>query len=173
VYHKGTNRSAFLLGQVDKYSWVDTGSSFGLSDVLAAYLYGQLEEREAILGRRRALWERYQAALGPKADAWGLRLPVVPADRVQGYHMYHLMLPDGATRNRVLAELEAREVHATFHYVPLHSSKGGRAVAAREVACPVTDDVSARLLRLPFYTGITVDEVERVLDALIRALDPG
>lgn len=170
VYHKGTNRQAFLLGAVDKYSWQDVGSSFGLSDVLAAYLWGQVEERESILARRRAAFDRYQAALEPVADRYGLRLPVVPADREQAYHMFYVLLPDVDTRNRVLKTMVGADIHATFHYVPLHSSAGGRKVSARDVACPVTDDISGRLLRLPFFTDITDAELERVLEQFLDAL---
>jgi dTDP-4-amino-4,6-dideoxygalactose transaminase len=173
IYHKGTNRSAFLLGQVDKYSWQDTGSSFGLSDVLAAYLVAQLEQREPILARRRHVFDRYHAALSPVADEHSLTLPVVPPDRVQAYHMFYVLLPDVETRNAVLASMVARDIHATFHYVPLHSSPHGRRVAAREVACPVTDDISGRLLRLPFYTGLSDADVDRVLDAFLGALAAG
>lgn len=171
LYDKGTDRRQYLLGQVDKYSWRDTGSSFGLSDVLAAYLWGQLEERESVLGKRRHLYERYEAALAPHAERLGLRLPVVPADRVSAYHMFYVLLPDRATRDRVLASMAARDVHATFHYVPLHSSEGGRRVSARDVDCPVTDDVSGRLLRLPFWTGLGDDEADRVLEAFLDAVD--
>ena len=169
IYHKGTNRSAFLLGQVDKYSWQDTGSSFGLSDVLAAYLSAQLEQRESVLARRRHVFDRYHEALAPLAAELGLTLPVVPPDRVQAYHMFYVLLPDQPTRNRVLATMQAADIHATFHYVPLHSSPGGRKVAAREVACPVTDEVSGRLLRLPFYTGLTESDIDRVLEAFVAA----
>lgn len=173
IYHKGTNRSAFLLGQVDKYSWQDTGSSFGLSDVLAAYLFAQLEQRTSILARRRAVYDRYEAALAPVADELGLTLPVVPDDREQAYHMFYVLLPDVAVRNRVLAAMQAADIHATFHYVPLHSSPHGRRVAAREVPCPVTDEISGRLLRLPFYTGLTGSDQDRVLEAFLGALRAG
>lgn len=170
IYHKGTNRTAFLLGAVDKYSWQDTGSSFGLSDVLAGYLLGQLEQRRSILERRRRVFERYQAALAPVADRFGLTLPVVPADREQAFHMFYVLLPDVETRNRVLAAMQAARVYATFHYVPLHSSKHGRHVAARPTECPVTDDVSGRLLRLPFFTNLDDAESSRVLEAFTGAL---
>jgi dTDP-4-amino-4,6-dideoxygalactose transaminase len=170
VYHKGTDRTAFLMGQVDKYSWQDTGSSFGLSDVLAAYLLGQLEQREAVLGRRRAIYERYQAALAPHADALGLTLPQVPPDRVQGYHMAYVLLPDRAARDHALVAMREVGVNGTFHYVPLHSSPHGRRVADRPASCPVTDDVSGRLLRLPFFTRLTDDDVDRAVAALVGAL---
>lgn len=171
VYHKGTNRTAYLLGAVDKYSWQDTGSSFGLSDVLAAYLYGQLEQRGSILDRRRKAFDRYHDALAPVADRLGLTLPTVPDDREQAYHMFHVLLPDRARRDAVLATMQAADVHATFHYVPLHSSPGGRRVAAGDGACPVTDEISGRLLRLPFYTGLTDGDAERVLSVFVEAVE--
>ncbi len=170
MYHKGTNRREFLHGQVDKYSWVDVGSSFGLADVLAAFLYGQLEERESILAKRRHAFDRYRRMLEPHAERLGFRLPVVPDDREQGYHMFYTLVRDNETRNRTLSELRDRGVHATFHYVPLHSSEGGRRFAARETACPVTDDISGRLLRLPFYTDLTDADAERVVDEFLSAL---
>ena len=169
MYHKGTNRSAFLLGQVDKYSWQDTGSSFGLSDVLAAYLYGQLEERSSIMLRRRHLFERYASALGPLADRYGLRLPIVPEDREQAYHMFYLLMPEETVRNRVLELMRAAGVHGTFHYVPLHSSPHGRRVAARDLDCPVTDDISSRLIRLPFFTSLSESDADRVLETFLDA----
>lgn len=170
VYHKGTNRQAFLLGQVDKYSWQDMGSSFGLSDVLAAFLYGQLEQHERVLAKRKVAFDRYFDALAPEADRLGLRLPVVPEDREQAYHMFYVMLPDLETRNRLLGSMREAGVNPTFHYVPLHSSVGGRRFAARATDCPVTDDVSARLLRLPFYTELTGKEVDRVTDLFLSLL---
>jgi dTDP-4-amino-4,6-dideoxygalactose transaminase len=170
LYNKGTNRREFLLGEVDKYSWQDTGSSFGLADVLAAFLYGQLEQKDSILAKRRAAYERYEHALAPLADEHGFRIPYVPNDCVQGYHMFYVLLPDQATRNRVLVGMREREVHATFHYVPLHSAPGGRRVARRETACPVSDDVSGRLLRLPFFTDISEKDTDRVVEAFVAAL---
>ena len=170
LFDKGTNRRAFLHGQVDKYSWQDVGSSFGLGEVLAAYLLGQLEQRDAILARRRAAFDRYEAELAPLADELGLRLPVIPADREQGYHMFYVLMPDAETRNRVLADMVAQRIHATFHYVPLHSSPAGRRFAARPGECPVTDDISARLLRLPFYTDLTEADAERVIKTFVAAV---
>ncbi len=172
VYHKGTNRQAFLLGTVDKYTWKDTGSSFGLSDVLAAYLYGQLEQRESILARRRHVFDRYQAALAPHADRLGFALANVPPGTEQAYHMFFALLPDGSTRDRVLTAMGRQGIHPTFHYVPLHSSPGGRRVAARPTACPVTDDISGRLLRLPFFTSLTDDDIDRVVESFLEAADP-
>jgi dTDP-4-amino-4,6-dideoxygalactose transaminase len=159
-----------MHGQVDKYSWHDMGSSFGLSDVLAAYLYGQLEQREQILAKRRHVFDRYRDHLAPHADAHGYRLPVIGHDREQAYHMFYVLLPDRQTRNRVLAGMNDAGILATFHYVPLHTSPGGRAVSACEVSCPVTNAVSERLLRLPFYTSLTDADADRVVEAFLTAL---
>lgn len=168
IYNKGTNRREFLLGDVDKYSWQDVGSSFGLADVLAAYLFGQLEQREQVLAKRRHVFERYRALLEPSAESCGYRLPVVPDDCEPAYHMFYVLLPDGETRNRVLSSLRERNIHATFHYVPLHSAPGGRRVAARPTDCPVSDDISTRLLRLPFYTDLDDADIDRVVDAFLE-----
>lgn len=171
LYDKGTNRRAFMLGDVDKYSWQDIGSSFGLSEVLAAFLYGQLEHRDEILAKRRLVFERYERMLAPIAEEFGLRLPVVPADREQAYHMFYVLMPSRDARDRALTGMREFDVHATFHYVPLHSAPGGEKFAARPAQCPVTDDVSGRLLRLPFYNNLTAVEAERVVDALRTTLE--
>jgi dTDP-4-amino-4,6-dideoxygalactose transaminase len=170
LYDKGTNRRAFLLGQVDKYSWMDAGSSFGLADSLAAYLWAQLEQREIILSKRRAVWDRYWQLLEPHSVEYEFRLPVVPEDCVQGYHMFYLLLPDNDTRNRVLKNMNGAGVHPTFHYVPLHSSEGGRKFAAKPTDCPVTDDISGRLLRLPFYNNLSESDADRVVTTFLEAL---
>ncbi len=170
LYDKGTNRRAFFQGQVDKYSWKDTGSSFGLADSLAAYLWAQLEQREVIMNKRRAVWDRYLTLLEPHSAEHGFRLPVVPDDCLQAYHMFYLLLPDNDTRNRVLDHMRAAGVHPTFHYVPLHSSEGGRKFAAKPAHCPVTDDVSGRLLRLPFYNNLRPADSERVVATFLEAI---
>jgi dTDP-4-amino-4,6-dideoxygalactose transaminase len=167
LYDKGTNRRAFLLGQVDKYSWKDTGSSFGLADVLAAYLLGQLERRDAIQAKRRAVFERYEQGLAPYAEELGLRLPVCPPDRESAYHMFYVLLPDRETRNHVLASMRDAGVVATFHYVPLDTSDAGRTFAARPTECPVSADISGRLLRLPFFNDLRDTDADRVLDAFL------
>ncbi|MDX6307367.1 MAG: dTDP-4-amino-4,6-dideoxygalactose transaminase [Nocardioidaceae bacterium] len=170
LYDKGTNRRAFFLGQVDKYSWKDTGSSFGLSDILAAYLCAQLEKSEAIQAKRRDVYERYERALAPLADELELRLPVVPDSCRIAYHMFYLLLKDRPTRDSVLAKMRGDGIQATFHYVPLHSSDAGRRFSAVETECPVTDDVSGRLIRLPFYNNLTDADSERVVESFLRAL---
>ncbi len=169
LLHKGTNRRAFMLGEVDKYSWHDLGSSFGLSEINAAFLLAQLEARQAILARRREVFDGYDRLLRPEATAHGLTLPAVPAGDRPGYHLYYVLLPDRPTRDRVLAAMRAAGVMATFHYVPLHSAPGGRRFAARPTDCPVTEEVSGRLLRLPFYTTLSPEEVERSAATLLAA----
>jgi dTDP-4-amino-4,6-dideoxygalactose transaminase len=170
LYDKGTNRRAFMMGQVDKYSWKDTGSSFGLSDILAAQLWGQLERREVIQHKRRVVFDRYAGMLADVADGLGVTLPLVPADCESAYHMYHVLLPDRRTRDEVLVGMREQGVQATFHYVPLHSSDAGRRFAARQNECPVTDDISGRLLRLPFYNNLTEAEAEQVVNAFTNAV---
>jgi dTDP-4-amino-4,6-dideoxygalactose transaminase len=170
LYDKGTNRRAFFLGQVDKYSWKDKGSSFGLADSLAAYLWAQLEQRDIIMNKRRTVWDRYFALLEPHEAEHGFRLPVVPDDCLQAYHMFYLLLPDNDIRNRVLDRMRAAGVQPTFHYVPLHSSEGGRKFAAKPTDCPVTDDISGRLLRLPFYNNLRAADAERVAATFLEAI---
>ncbi len=170
LHEKGTDRRAFLHGQVDKYSWRDTGGSFALSDALAAYLLAQLEERERIQAAREGVWRRYLDGLAPHADDLGVRLPVVPPDCEPAWHLFHVLLPAHADRPWVMGRLAERGIGTAFHYVPLHSSVGGRRFAARETECPVTDDVSARLLRLPFHNGLTAAHTDRVVEAFVDVL---
>jgi dTDP-4-amino-4,6-dideoxygalactose transaminase len=170
-YDKGTDRQAFFLGQVDKYSWRDIGSSFGLSDVLAAYLYGQLERADAIQARRRAVFEGYAAALAGPAAGLGIRLPVVPAGCEPAYHLFYVLLPDAGMRPTVMGTLREQGIATTFHYVTLHDSDGGRRFAARPTECPVSTDVSTRLVRLPFFNTLTEHQVERVATALVEAVE--
>ena len=170
LYDKGTNRRAFFLGQVDKYSWKDTGSSFGMSDALAAYLAAQLEQHTVIQGKRRAVFDLYVEALTPLVDIYGLRLPVVPDHCDPAYHMFYVLLPDRSTRDAVLGAMRADGISPTFHYAPLHSSDAGRRFAARPTECPVSDDISGRLLRLPFFNNLTNDDQARVVASFTAAL---
>lgn len=170
LYDKGTDRQAFLLGQVDKYSWRDAGSSFGLADALAAYLCAQLERYEVIRAKRRTVFERYRDMLAPHAADFGFRLPVVPEHVEQAYHMFYVVLPDHQTRNTTLKRMREQGVNPTFHYIPLHNSEAGRRFAVRPTRCPVAEDISARLLRLPFSNNLTAAEAERVVAAFLDAL---
>jgi dTDP-4-amino-4,6-dideoxygalactose transaminase len=169
LYDKGTNRHAFMRGQVYKYTWKDTGSSFGLSDVLAAYLLGQLEQREAIQAKRRHLHERYEAALAPHAEELGFSVMRVPEDRRPAHHMYYVLLSHRDRRNDVLELMRKTGVQATFHYQPLHTSEAGRGFAVRATEFPVSQDVSDRLLRMPFYNNLSDPDVDRVVAAFLGA----
>jgi len=170
LYDKGTNRREFLLGQIDKYSWVDKGSSFGLSDLLAAYLYGQLRNRESILAKRRHVFDRYRDALAPHAERLDFRLPSISADRGQAYHMFYLLLSSRRRRDAILSKLSDVGVRATFHYVPLHSAAGAR-FTDRHSECPVTDDISGRLIRLPFFNDLDDADSQRVIDEFLQAAE--
>jgi dTDP-4-amino-4,6-dideoxygalactose transaminase len=167
IREKGTNRSRFFRGQVDKYTWVDIGSSWLPSDMLAAYLVGQLEQAAIIQAKRRAVWERYAAALPEWAREQGVRLPRIPEHCEQPYHMFYLLFPSLADRQSMIAHLRAQGISAVFHYLPLHASEMGARFGARPEDCPVTLDVSDRLLRLPFYNNIGGEEQERVIEAML------
>jgi dTDP-4-amino-4,6-dideoxygalactose transaminase len=166
VREKGTNRSQFFRGQVDKYTWVDVGSSYLPSDLLAAFLLAQLEGRREIQKKRRRIWEYYHQHLQAWAGQQGARLPVVPAECEQAYHMFYLILPSLKYRQALIAHLKAQGILSVFHYVPLHLSEMGRKCAARTTECPVTEDISARLLRLPFYNDLTEPDQARVIAAV-------
>lgn len=163
---KGTNRSRFFRGQVDKYTWVDLGSSYVLSDVLAALLWGQLEHWTAIQAARRRVWETYHAGLRDWAARHGVRQPVVPSYCEPAWHMYYLLLPSLSARQALIAHLKARDIQAVFHYVPLHLSEMGRSLGGEPGQCPVTEDVSDRLLRLPFYATLAPEDQARVIEAI-------
>ncbi len=162
VREKGTDRSRFFRGQVDKYTWVDVGSSYLPSDMLAAFLYAQLEAREQIQGRRREIWQNYQAHLLEWATEQGVRLPVVPAHCEQPYHMFYLVMPSLETRQALIAHLKEHGILSVFHYLPLHLSDMGRRFGGQIGDCPITEEVSEKLVRLPFYTGLGLDDQERV-----------
>ena len=162
---KGTNRSQFFRGQVDKYSWMDLGSSYLPSDILAAFLFAQLEARDLIQDRRRRIWTGYHDGLADWASRHGVQLPQVPPHCEQAYHMFHLLLPSPANRQAFLDHLKARGVMAVFHYLPLHLSKMGQRFDGRPGACPVSEDVSERIVRLPFYNDLSDADLGRVIEA--------
>ncbi|MBX9601779.1 MAG: dTDP-4-amino-4,6-dideoxygalactose transaminase [Bryobacteraceae bacterium] len=163
---KGTNRSRFYRGQVDKYTWVDVGSSFLPSDILAAYLYAQLEEWTTIQKKRRALWDNYLRELMPWAMQQGVQLPFVPDHCMQSYHMFYLVMPSLTDRQGLIESLRNRGILAVFHYLPLNVSEMGRKLGGVEGQCPVTESVANRLLRLPFYNDLTEGEQSEVIDAV-------
>jgi dTDP-4-amino-4,6-dideoxygalactose transaminase len=163
---KGTNRTRFFRGLVDKYTWVDLGSSYLPSDALAALLYAQLEAREQIQARRCQIWQRYAQQLQDWAAEQGIGLPIVPSHCEQPYHMFYLLLPSLEDRQALIAHLSAQAIHSVFHYLPLHLSEMGRRVGGREGDCPVTEVVSQRLIRLPFYYDLTEADQTRVIQAV-------
>ncbi len=160
---KGTNRSKFLRGEVDKYTWVDIGSSYVPSEIVSAFLYAQLEMLDPIAERRRQIYELYFNKLEPLARDGALRLPHVPEECVSNYHMFYVVLNDAPARNAMLQHLKDRGIGATFHYVPLHLSPMGESYGYQSGALPVTEDLSSRLLRLPFFYEISEDEQNYVV----------
>jgi dTDP-4-amino-4,6-dideoxygalactose transaminase len=169
---KGTDRSRFFRGQVDKYSWVDLGSSYGPSDLLAAFLLAQLEAADSILSRRGRIWHRYRDGLRQWALEHGVALPHIPPDCQQPFHMFYLLLPSPGMRQALIEHLKSRGIMAVFHYQPLHLSPMGLRYGGRPGQCPVTERVSQQLLRLPFYTGLSEDDQELVISS-VREFAPG
>ena len=163
---KGTDRSRFFRGEVDKYNWVDIGSSYLPSDLLAAFLRAQLEHREQIQSARRRLWENYKRELNGWAADNGAQLPTIPPECEQSYHMFYLILSSIDRRQALISHLLQREILAVFHYLPLHLSPMGRHFGGCEGDCPITEKIADRLLRLPFYTGMTDLEQTQVIDAV-------
>lgn len=168
IREKGTNRSKFFRGEVDKYTWVDIGSSFLPSELVAAFLLAQMEEADAILDRRLKLWEYYHGRFAGLEAAGVLRRPAIPADCLHNAHMYYIILPDRSARTCLIDSLKERGIHSVFHYVPLHSSPMGRRVGRTVGSMEVTDAMSERLLRLPLWIGeeFAPDVVDAVCEAL-------
>ncbi len=163
---KGTNRSRFFRGQVDKYTWVDLGSSYLPSDLLAAFLYAQLEARDRIQAQRRRAWEYYAAELAGWLPEHDVRLPIVPEHCDQPYHMFYLLFPSLEERQAVIAHLKSRGILSVFHYLPLHLSDMGRQFGGQPGDCPVTERVSDQLLRLPLFNDIKEEDQARVVAGL-------
>jgi dTDP-4-amino-4,6-dideoxygalactose transaminase len=166
IREKGTNRSRFFRGQVDKYTWTDVGSSYLPSDMLAAFLYAQLEMRDQIQSMRQQIWKYYAEHLHGWAEEHGVRLPLVPAHCDQAYHMFYMLMPSLAKRQALIEQLKARGVYSAFHYLPLHLSAMGQQFGGSVGDCPVTEDISDRLVRLPFYNAMTEEEQAYVVEAL-------
>ncbi|MDJ0753646.1 MAG: dTDP-4-amino-4,6-dideoxygalactose transaminase [Ardenticatenaceae bacterium] len=165
---KGTNRSRFFRGQVDKYTWVDIGSSFLPSDILAAFLFAQLEARTEIQAKRQMIWETYSDHLQHWAAEFNVKLPFVPKHCEQSYHMFYLLLPTLEDRKALIDHLRQRGILSVFHYLPLHLSAVGRAFGSYPGECPVTEEVSDRLLRLPFYNDLSLDDQMCVIEAVLE-----
>jgi dTDP-4-amino-4,6-dideoxygalactose transaminase len=166
IQEKGTNRSKFFRGEVDKYTWVDLGSSYLVSDIGAAFLWAQLEEGHAITAKRLAVWNAYNDAFEEFEDEAGLRRPVVPDHCIHNAHMYYVLLAPGSDRARFIERLAQAGVNAVSHYVPLHSSAAGRRYGRVHGSMEVTDDVSERLVRLPLWAEMSAAQAEWIADVV-------
>jgi len=167
IREKGTNRSQFVRGEVNRYAWMDIGSSYLLSDLLAAVLAGQLDEAEAIQAARKRVWTRYDDVLADWAHAHGCELPFVPEGCGPAWHSFHVLLPTREARDGLIDHLRERGIGAPFHYLPLHLSVMGRRFGGAEGDCPVTESFSGRLIRLPLHHSLTDDEVESVVAGVL------
>ncbi|HWN97841.1 MAG TPA: dTDP-4-amino-4,6-dideoxygalactose transaminase [Blastocatellia bacterium] len=168
---KGTNRSQFLRGEVDKYTWVDIGSSFLPSELVCAFLYAQLEAIDEITGQRRKVYEFYREQLSPLEEAGLVSLPYAPQGCELNYHIFHILLADEPTRNALMTHLKQNGISAVFHYVPLHTSPMGAKLGYREGDLPATEDLSGRLLRLPLFPELTPEAQARVVNCVRQFLD--
>lgn len=163
---KGTNRSQFFRGEIDKYTWVDIGSSYLPADLLAAFLRAQLEHRDQIQSMRRKIWETYAAALHSWAETNDVQLPIIPPQCEQSYHIFYVIMPSLESRQALISHLAGLGILAVFHYLPLHLSPMGLRFGGHQGDCPVTEDLADRLLRFPFFTGMTSSEQAQVIDAV-------
>ena len=170
IWEKGTNRSKFFRGEVDKYSWVDIGSSYLPSDIIAAFLWAQIENAESIQRQRMKIWNWYHQAFAELEKQGTVRRPIIPADNPHNAHMYYLLLPDLETRNMLIEKLKRSGINAVFHYVPLHSSPAGLKYGRAHGELFYTDKLSERLVRLPFWIGMAEDDIGSVVRAVYGAL---
>jgi len=168
IREKGTNRSRFFRGEVDKYTWVDLGSSYVPSDILAAFLYAQLEAREEIQARRMRIWKYYFERLRNWAQDRDVKLPFVPAHCQQPYHMFYLLMPSLEQRQALIEHLKSCGILSVFHYLPLHLSHMGRRFGGKQGDCPVAEVVSDRLVRLPFYNDLSETDQASVVAAISK-----
>ncbi|MHC4258826.1 MAG: dTDP-4-amino-4,6-dideoxygalactose transaminase [Planctomycetota bacterium] len=166
IREKGTNRSRLFRGEIDKYTWLDVGSSYLPSDMLAAFLYAQFEAKDHIQQHRRQIWQYYYTHLEPWAQKHGIRLPTTPEHCEQPFHMFYMIMPSYEDRQGMIAHLKSRGIRSVFHYLPLHLSQMGVQMGGKKGTCPVTEDISARLIRLPFYNRLTQAEQETILKAI-------
>jgi dTDP-4-amino-4,6-dideoxygalactose transaminase len=170
ILEKGTDRKRFFRGQVDKYSWVDIGSSYLLSEINAAFLWAQLEQADAITRQRLRIWDAYHRAFQPLEEAALLRRPIIPPAATHNAHMYYVLLPEFGSRTTFLADLLEAGVHGVFHYVPLHASVAGLRYGRPGSTLHVTEEVSERLVRLPLWVGMGDAEVNRVVESVRAAV---
>jgi dTDP-4-amino-4,6-dideoxygalactose transaminase len=166
IREKGTNRSQFFRGQVDKYTWVDKGSSYVMSDILAAFLYAQINKKEEIQQLRRTIWQFYSKHLKKWALKNNISLPMVPEHCEQAYHMYYLIMPSQKDRNKFINYLKSNNIAAVFHYQPLDKSEMGKKFSNRQFDCSITTEISNKLVRLPFFNDITKEELETIIQII-------
>jgi dTDP-4-amino-4,6-dideoxygalactose transaminase len=166
IREKGTDRSRFFRGQVDKYSWVDVGSSYLPSELQAAFLLGQLESETKIQARRRRIWETYHRELAHWAELRGITLPTVPPDCEPSWHLYYLMMPSLERRQQLIVHLRQRDISAVFHYLPLHRSTMALRLNPHPASLPVAESAADRLVRLPMYNDMAQSEMNEVIEAL-------
>lgn len=168
IREKGTDRSRFFRGQVDKYTWVDIGSSFLPSDLLAAFLFAQLEAREQIQSKRERIWAIYNEQLAGWAEENKVRLPIVPNLCEQPYHMFYMLTPSLEMRQNLIEYLKGEGILSVFHYLPLHLSRMGQNFGGKSGDCPITEDISDRLIRLPFFYDLSEDDQALVVDRITK-----
>jgi len=166
IREKGTDRKRFFQGNVDKYTWQDIGSSYLLSDILAAFLLAQLESKDKILNKRKKIWNNYYDLLKEWAELWGVKLPYVPRTVCNPYHLFYIILPRSEDRDKMIAYLRENKIHAVFHYLPLNESKMGKSIGINRRGCPITKDVSRRLIRLPFFTNLEWNDQDRIIQTI-------
>ena len=167
IREKGTNRSQFFRGQIDKYGWVDMGSSFLPSDILAAYLWAQLEIWPSIVAKRKQIWSTYQEGIQDWANTQGVQLPHVSSHVEQSYHMFYLVFPSLEERTRFISHLKGKGINAVFHYQALHCSPMGIKLGGRKGQCPISEKMSDHLVRLPFYNSMTEEEQWFIIDSIL------
>lgn len=163
IREKGTDRSKFSRGEIDKYTWVDIGSSYLPSDILAAVLWAQLEHLDEIQEKRMSIWNAYYAALKPYDEAEKIRLPIIPDYVEHNAHLFYILFQDEQIRDAMMHRLNEKGINAVFHYIPLHTSPVGRGLAYHEGELPVTEEISRRLLRLPIYAGMNANDQNRII----------
>jgi dTDP-4-amino-4,6-dideoxygalactose transaminase len=171
IREKGTDRSRFFRGLVDKYSWVDVGSSYLPSDVLAAFLYAQLEARDHISTNRQRIWEYYYSQLHNWAKEHNIKMPTIPQYCQQPYHMFYMIMNSFEERQAFISYLKSQGILAVFHYLPLHTSQMGLRFGGKKGSCPVTEQVSDRIVRLPFYNELSQSDQQAVIDAILKFYD--